>query len=182
MAFAAPLLAAAGPLAAAATPLTIASTAMSAVGALQQGRAESQALSYNAMVADNNASIARQNATLATQQAGLDAATQDQGAAQEIGQIIAEATGSGLVGGSVSMRQIAARRLAAQDRLAIRQSGTNQARNFRQQARDLAQDASFGRASARNARTAGLINFGSSLISGATTVNQSRILALSAEQ
>lgn len=162
-------------------PLLAASTALSAVGTLQQGRAESQALRYNSLVARNNAAVAEKNAADAWQQSSLDMQSQDLAAGQEIGQIIAEAMGSGLTGGSINMREASARRLAARDRVALRSQGANQQREWLQRAQDLRTDAAMGRASARNARTATMLNFGTSLISGASAINRNKILSLQAE-
>lgn len=176
MAFAAPLVAAVS-----SAPLLAASTALTAVGTIQQGRAESQALSYNALVARNNAAVAEKNAQDAWEQASRDIEQQDLSSGMEIGQIIAEAMGSGLTGGSVAMREASARRLAARDRVALRSQGANQQREWLQRAQDLRNDAAMGRASARNVRSATMLNFGTSLISGASALNRSKILSLQSE-
>jgi hypothetical protein len=119
-----------------------------------------------------NATILEENAEKATQEAALRAQRQDFDASQELGALIAQQSASGLSGGSYALQRKTLRELAARDRGTIIFEGDAEARRLQQQAADQRTRASSARSASRFAGISGVLGVGSSLISGATKINE----------
>jgi len=129
---------------------------------------------YQAKVASNNAIIAENNAKRATQEAAIAAQDQDFAARGEIGDIIAQASASGLTldTGSQGLKRRAALGLAARDRGYTIYRGATEAAAYRQQAADFTSSASAFGTEALFGAVGGALDVGTSLVSNATKVKK----------
>lgn len=170
------------PLAAAITPTaaTVVSVGAAVAGTALTAYSQNQSAKMQAQIAANNAKIAEQNAQDAITQAAIEAQMDDQQAQAFIGELLAEQSASGLSlgSGSYALRRKSASELAARDRSITYDAGQRRAKNFRQQSSDFASEAALARAQGRNSLLAGGIEIGSSLISGAATLNQQKAKGL----
>jgi len=150
-----------------------ATTAISAASAAIGGVSAISQANYQSRVAKNNAVIAANNATQVRQETAVNNMMRDQEARSDIGAMLAQGGASGLsLGvGSMGLRRKSMEELAARDRELSTYAGDTRAAGFDQQSQDFTSEARSARtAGAFNAAGAG-INFGSSFISDAPTVN-----------
>lgn len=119
--------------------------------------------SYKSKVAASNAQIAEQNATQATHTAALQAQQQDIEAQQELGDVVAQASASGLeLGvGSAALRRKSKEELAAKDRGFTIYAGQKEAAGYKQQANEF-------RAESKAAKTGGFLGLLGSAVELAT--------------
>jgi len=163
MAFLAPAFTAIG---GASSALSVASSVVGAFSAVASAM-------YQSKVASNNAIIANNNANRAVQEAAVAAQEQDFAARGEIGDIISQAGASGLTldTGTQGLRRRSASELAARDRGYTIYRGATEAAAYRQQGADFKAEASAAKSKAFFGLAGGAIDVGSSLVSGATKVN-----------
>lgn len=162
-------------------PVTLAAvgTAVSVLGGIQQVSAQRAQANFQSQVARNNQKIAQENALRSIEDAQQATVDQGEEARQELGQLIAAQSASGLslgVGSSL-LRRRAADRLARRDNERLREAGNLRAQGFNQQAVDAEAQAAQARSAGRNALIGGAFNIGSSLISGAQSINKARSLS-----
>lgn len=171
--FLAPLAAgiSASTLATASAAVSIGTSVLSAVSARNQA-------SFEGELAQRNQKIAEENRLQTIRETGEAARDKDREASQELGALIASQAASGLSGGSHALQRKSLRQLAARDRERIVAEGTSQAERFRQQAQGFAGDAAAASAAKSNALTTGLLDVGSSAISGASLVQKTKANAL----
>lgn len=129
---------------------------------------------YNAQVAANNVQIAESNAERSVQRAAVEAQEQDVQARGELGAMLASAGASGLNlgSGSALLRRKSAEELAAKDRGFIAFEGQSKAAQFKQQATDIRDEAALAKQQSFFSTIGQGINIGTSLVSGATKVNE----------
>lgn len=158
-----------------ATALSVASGVIEAVGQYSAGM-------YQAKVAANNARIADENAKRAIHTANVQAQNQDFDALVAMGGLLAELGASGLqVGtGSAALRRKSQSELAARDRGYTIHEGQMQASNYRQQAQDFRTEAAGAKRGAMYSLLGGGLEVGSSLITGASKVNQAKAKRIAA--
>jgi len=152
-----------------AMPLMIASTAMSAIGSIRQGQA--QAANYNAQAQANdyNAVVAQNNARVAADQANAQEEQQRRHFRELQGQAYAgiAQSGTGFTGSNEDvLTQNAVNNEL--DALTIRYEGQNKMKSLESQAAIEKYNASINRMNAKEAKTAGYLNAGANILSGAT--------------
>ena len=146
----------------------------SAFGSYEAGQDEKKMYDYQAGVARLNAQIADQNAQYASDVGELQAGEFGYKAAQQLGAIksVQASHGLDIRSGSAAAVQASQKLVSATDMAAIRSNAAKTAFNYRQQAgADIAQ-AGVDTFAGRNAATAGLIKADTSIIGGATSVDQ----------
>lgn len=149
--------------------LMAASTAMSAVGAMQQADAQAANYTAQAQANDYNATVNRNNAKVASEQANAQEEAQRRHFAALQGQAYAGVAQSG-TGFDGSNADILKQNAISNelDSLTIRYEGENKAKGLMAQAGLDTYNAGVNRMNASNATTAGYLNAGSALLSGAT--------------
>lgn len=148
-----------------AMPLMIASSALSAIGAIKQGQA--QAANYNAQANANdyNAVVAQNNAKIAADQANVQEEQQRRHFRELQGQAYAgiAQSGSGFDGSNADiLKQNAVNNEL--DALTIRYEGQNKVASLESQAQIEKYNAATNRMNAKEAKKAGYINAGASLL------------------
>ena len=154
------------------TVSSVAGAGVAAYSAVQQGQAQKQAQDYQAQVARNNATVAAQNAAAVQDQATAKA-VQDQKAGDL--RLSAQRAAVGAAGGSLTSGSA----IAVQD-ATIQNTGLTTAQDayqgqlaaygYRTQQTNYTAQAGLDTAAAENASTAGYVNAGSSLLSGASQI------------
>lgn len=150
---------------------TVVGGAVSAFGAMQGAQAQAQAANYRAQVARNNAVMAQQNATYERQAGSEDAVQQDLKNKAIMGQATAElgASGFDINTGTPLTIQSDQRRLARVDTLRTRENREFRARQFDQSGLNENASAGLFGMQASQAKSAGMWNVASSLLSTATS-------------
>lgn len=145
----------------------------SAISSFVGGESQQQMFNYQAGVAQLNAQIARQNATYATQVGDIQAAQAGLQGAQRLGKIKAAQGASGLDVNTGSNKQVQTSQaeITSFDATAIRSNAARTSYNYENQAVGFAAQANMDTIAGKNARTAGLIGAGTSLLSSATSVS-----------
>ena len=159
-----------------ATPLMAVGAAVSAVGTVVSTISQMQAASYQAAVAERNAKIMDQNARTEIQRAQAETVDEGEIARQQIGQLVAAQSASGisLNTGSPLTRRRGAERLAQRDAHRIRSDANVQAERMQQQAMDHRAEASMARSRRGASMLSGALNVGSTIIGGARQIRQAR--------
>jgi hypothetical protein len=153
---------------------TLLGSLTSALGGYETGQSEKEMYDYQAGVARLNATIADQNAEYASQIGEQQAGLYGYKAAQQLGQIksVQASHGLDIRSGSAAQVQASQRLVSATDMAAIRSNAAKTAFNYRNLAAgDIAQ-AGADVVAGRNAATAGMIKADTSLIGGASAVDQ----------
>ena len=152
-----------------AVPLMVASSAVSAVGAMRQGQAQADSYNAQAQAQEYNAVVDRNNATMAADQANAQEEQQRRHFRATQGQAVAGVaqSGTGFAGSNADVLQQNAINNEL-DALTIRYEGQNKAKSFESQANLDKYGASVSRANASTAKSAGILNAGAALLSGAT--------------
>lgn len=144
----------------------IASAAASAYGSYSQGQQQAQNYKAQAAVAARNAMLQRQQARTARQQAGAEEEAQRRQAAQFLGTQRAAIGQSGIGYGGSAGQLIEDSAIQAElDALNIRYGGEQQAQGLLEQARSSELESGLLRANAKQARAAGAMGAGTSLLS-----------------
>jgi hypothetical protein len=149
--------------------MMIASAAMGAVGAMQQ--ADAQAANYRAQAQANeyNATVNRNNAQVASDQANAQEEAQRRHFAVLQGQAAAGIAQSGTGFDGSNLDVLKQNAIANElDSLTIRYEGDNKSKGLQSQAQLDTFNAGVNKMNASNAQTAGYLNAGSALLSGAT--------------
>jgi hypothetical protein len=170
MAFLAP--AAAG----ASSGISMLGSVLSGVGTLIGAMGQMQMANYQAAVAERNAQIARENAKTQRQVGQIDQQEQDFEAAMVMSEERAKQAGSGFQLNSTAFqrRNTTMRMLARRDALRIRDDAERKAIAFENEAQGEVESAQMSRMAGRNSMLQGVLGFGTSLISGAASVNRIR--------
>lgn len=144
----------------------------SALGGIAGGQAQSQMYNYQAAVARINAQVAQQNSELAFQTGEAEAQKYGISSGQQRGQIVAAQASSGLDVNSGSAKQTVQSQqyLSSIDQAQIRSTAAKTAYNYTVQATQDINQATLDKSAGANALTAGYINAGSSILSGAGSV------------
>ena len=173
MAQAIPAIAAVASNSAVTTTLAVASTAVGTYAAVNEAN-------YRSQVARNNAVIAEENRLRTLEETAINAQEQDLAARAEIGALLAQQGASGLsMGvGSMALRRKSAEELAAKDRSRITYEGQTVANQYEQQREDFKEESRMAKSEVNMAMLEGAIGIGSSLIGGATKVNNKKARAL----
>ena len=145
-----------------------------AFGNYEQGQAEGKMYDYQAGVARMNATIAEQNAQYVSDVGELQAGQFGYKAGQQLGQIKAVQASHGLDvrSGSAAQVQESQKLVSATDMSMIRSNAARAAFNYRNEAAADVAQAGADVAAGQNARTAGMIKAATSVIGGATSVDQ----------
>lgn len=145
----------------------------SAVSGFVQGEAQKQMYDYQAGIARLNAQIAQQNSDYTLNVGEAQAQRAGLAGGQRMGEIRAAQGASGLDVNSGSAKQVqtSQKQLTQTDVASIRSTAAKTAYNYRVQATGLTAQANLDTVAGQNARTAGMLNAGSSLISTATSVS-----------
>lgn len=156
--------------------LAIIGTVVSGAGAIGSMVAARNEASYQQKLAQRNAVIAEQNARDTIQDSQVEQQDWSRSAREQIGMMVAEmgASGIALDSGTNLMIRKSTQDDVVRDATRIRDEGNQRANQFRQRGSDFQAEASAAGARKSNATTAGVINIGSSLISGASKVNRAR--------
>lgn len=152
-----------------AMPLMIAGTAMSAYGAIRQGQA--QEANYNAQAQANeyNAVVAQNNARVAAEQANAQEEQQRRHFRSMQGQAMAGVAQSGAGFDGSNADVLAQNQVNNElDALTIRYEGQNKMKSLESQAQIEKYNAATNRMNAKEAKTAGYINAGANILSGAS--------------
>jgi len=148
-------------------------TAVSSAMSVSQANAQSKAYSQQAQIARNNALRAQdQAANVAKSGAYQEAAIRQKGK-QIIGTQTADYSAANIDTNSGSAQQVAQSTDYSNlmDALNVRHEAANQSWAYETQAQDFNNQASSYDAAAKNAKTAGYINAGTTLLTGATSLN-----------
>lgn len=143
-----------------ATAVSVASGIVGTISAVQQANFNQKLAARNATIAEDNARRSIYEGQLKAQQADLDAS-------QEMGQLLARQSVSGLTGKTYALQRKSLRELASRDRGTIRFEAESLAQRYRQQGQDFQIEAAGERSAKSFAILSGLGDVGSSLISGA---------------
>ena len=159
-----------------ATALTKLATAAKVGGGIVSTIGSIASANFNADIAEQNQKLAEENAERIRQQAAVHAQEQDVAARGEIGAIIASAGASGLnLGtGSKLLQRRSAEELAAKDRGFTIFRGEMDAHTEEKRAADFATQSSLASQQGVFAGVGGLLDVGTSLVSGASRVNRIR--------
>lgn len=151
--------------------LMAASAVMSAYGSYSQGQAQAAAAEAQAQQADYNAKIAEQQAQDAEHRGRIAEQNQRMKTAQVLGQQRAGfgASGFDLSGTALDILGDTAM-VGEMDALTVRHNAEYEAWDRRQQAYGFQNEAAVARASGKNAKKAGMINAGTSLLGSAATI------------
>lgn len=145
----------------------------SAIGAFVGGESQQQMFNYQAGVAKLNAQIANQNANYAEQVGELQATQAGIKGGQVSGQIKAAQSASGLDvnSGSAKAVQTSQAQLNRVDQTTIMSNAAKTAYNYRVEGVQYGAQAQLDTLAGKNARTAGMIGAGASLIGAASSVS-----------
>lgn len=145
----------------------------SAISSIIGGEDQQEMYNYQAGVAKLNANIAKQNATYSSQVGEIQAANAGEQGAQRLGKIKVAQAASGLDVNSGSAVQVRASQTAqiSHDVSAIRSNAAKVAYNYEVTGVGYTADAQLDTLKGQNARSAGLIGAGSSLIGAASSVS-----------
>lgn len=156
------------------TALALGSTAVGAMGAVSEMNAQRAELSYRGAIATRQAQLEEQNAAMVRQAGAVAAQDQDFEAAAIMADELATMSGRGFLVNSASYarRRDQQAALARRDRLRTVVDARNQAASASNRATTARLEADQARAAGRNARTSGILNIGSSLISGASLTGE----------
>ena len=145
----------------------------SAIASFAGGEAQKQMYDYQAGVAKLNAEISRQNETYATQVGEIQATQAGLQGAQRMGKIRAAQGASGLDVNSGSNKQVQDSQVEITkfDAAAIRSNAARTAYTYANQAVGFGAQANMDTVAGKNARMAGLIGVGSSLVGAAASVS-----------
>lgn len=160
--------------------LSAAGTVAGVVGSMQQAAAQKNAANYQAQVAANNQQIATQNAAFAAASGEAQAANKAQETRAKVGAIKAAQASSGVDINSPTASAVVTSEgeLGALDANTVRSNAARQAYGYQTQSNDFENSREADLAQANNADTAGYINAGTGLLSGAgnATLNYSNAM------
>ena len=141
-------------------------------GAVAGTAAAISAANYQRMVAQQNEIRAKQNAEAARAEAAVLAKRQDEEALLELGALAAKQGASGIRMGSGTpfLQRLSLEKLAKRDRSDIAQRGEDEAASFLQDASDFASEAVQARRTGMFSVLEGGLSFGTSAISGASSI------------
>lgn len=150
--------------------MMIMSSAFSALGAIQQANAQAAQYRAKAQADQYNATVARNNADVVNQETNAQEEQQRRKMAMLQGQAYAGAAQSGAGLDESSNKDVLAQNdlMGELDALTIRYSGENKAKGLVAQAQMDDYSAKQNLQNADNAETAGILNAGANLLSGAT--------------
>lgn len=156
------------------TALAVASTAIGVAGAVAESRANAAELSYRGAIATRQAQLEEQNAAMVRQAGAVTAQDQDFEAAAIMADELATMSSRGFVVNSPSYarRRNQQAALARRDRLRTVIDANNQAASASNRAATARAEGAQARAGQRNNRISGILNIGSSLISGANLAGE----------
>lgn len=159
-----------------ASPLMAVGAAVSAIGGVVSTISQMQAASYQAAVAERNAKIMEDNARREVDRAQAETVDESEAARQQIGQLVAAQSASGvsMMSGSPLTRRRGAQRLAERDAQRIRSDANVQAERMQQQATDHRAEASMARSRRGASMLSGALDVGSTIIGGARQIRQAR--------
>lgn len=165
------------------TALAVASTAVGVGGAIMEARAQRAELAYRGAIATRQAVLEEQNAAMVRQAGAVAAQDVDFENAAIMAEELATMSSRGFLTSSPSYvrRRNQQAALARRDRLRTVVDANNQAASASNRAAAARAEASQSRAGARNAGRAGILNIGSSLISGANLAGELAARRLSNE-
>lgn len=148
---------------------TIASAGVAAYGAIQQGQAAAAAGEYNAQVATQNAAIARENALIAEQSGEAQASMALQKTRATIASTTAQQAASGVDvrSGSYTDVRSSEREIGEIDAMNLRSNAAREAFGYRVKATSEENEAILSKFEGDNAKTAGYISAGATLLGGA---------------
>lgn len=150
----------------------LAGSGISAIGGITSGAAGAQAANYQAEVAKNNATIANQNAAYAIQAGEQQATTQGLKGRAEGQHLKAEIAANGIdvnTGSAVDLEESQGKK-AELDTETTRQQAALTAYGYRTQATSFTAQSALDKAQAGFDTTAGFLNAGGSLLSGASNI------------
>lgn len=153
--------------------LSLGASALSGLGSLASGMANEKSAKYNAAIAANNAQIASQNATTSMQEGEANAAAASMASKAKIGGILANQGASGVdvnSGSSVDTRSSAAEN-GELNAINIRSQAARTAYGYETSGVNDKAEQSMDESQAAYAPIAGAIGAGTSLLSGAASVN-----------
>lgn len=152
-----------------ALPLQIASAAISAIGSIKQAQAQAASYRAQAQANDYNATVAKNNAVVANQQASAAEEQQRRRFSMLQGQAAAGAaqSGAGMDGSNADVLEQNAL-FNELDALTIRYEGQNKAKSLEAQSEMEKYQAAAASRNADTAMSAGFLNAGANLLSGAT--------------
>jgi hypothetical protein len=144
------------------------STLMGAIGGISQGNAAAAQANYQAQVARNNQLIAQQNAEYASNVGETQAQAQDLKNRQQLGQIAAAQSASGLSFDSPTMQDVrtGSANVLRMDTVNTAQNAQLRSRAYDAQAANYGAQADLYGSAASDARRAGTFNAFGSLLSG----------------
>lgn len=160
----------------AALPFVAAGSAvLGAISSIKQGNAEAAAANYNAQVSANNAAIANKNAEYAGAEGEAAVQQQQLKTRAEVGAIKANQAAAGVdvnQGSPVDVRSSAAE-LGELNAITVRSNAARQAYGYQTEAASDLGQAALDKSQASNDKSAGYINAGTTLLGGASKVNDS---------
>lgn len=142
---------------------------MSALGSIAQGRQAAASAKYNAAVQANNATIAKRNADFAIQEGNANVAAEQLKTRATVGAIKANQAASGVDVGSRSSVDVrsSARELGQLNAINIRSNATRKAYGYQTEAYSDTQQSKLYEAEAKYDKQAGMMEAGSTLLTGA---------------
>lgn len=145
-------------------------TALNVVGNIQQGNAAKASADYNSAVANMNAGQAKENQQIASQVGAAKTGMQEQQTRAQVGQMESNQAASGVQLNSGSFRDVktSENELGQLDALTVRGNATKEAFGYSVQGVNEKAEAQLDTFQGKNAQTAGYLNAGSSLLSGAS--------------
>lgn len=147
---------------------SIGGSVLGALGQMKQGKAASQAAQYNATVAANNANISRQNAINAGHEGEIAAAQAQQETRAKVGAIKADQGASGVdlnSGSSIDVRSSAAQ-TGQLNAITLRSNAARKAYGYQLEASGQDAQSQLDLSTAKNEKSAGLLNASTTLLSG----------------
>jgi di/tripeptidase len=142
--------------------------ALGAVGAISSANASAQSANYQSAVAANNAKQAQENASRAAQAGEITASMQERKTAANVGSIRAAQAANGVdvnSGSALDVRSSAAE-LGQLDAINIRSNAAREAYGYQAQSASYTGESDMYKSEASNDKTSGLLNAGSTLLSG----------------
>ena len=150
--------------------LSVASTAFSVIGAIQQGNAQSAQYKAQAQAADYNAKVAENNAIAINQQTAAREDAERRQRRIRLGSAAASMSQSGLTDTGSIMDMFDQSAIESElDILNSRYEGNLQARGYGEQAKLDRYSAATASSNASAAKSAGMLNAGAALLSGASS-------------
>lgn len=140
-----------------------------ALGAYQSAKATEGAAKYNAQIAEQNAELASQQAKYTIQEGEQNVAASQLKTRAEVGAIEANQGASGIEVGQGSFGDVlkSAREIGMLDAMQIRSNAVRAAYGYQVQAASDKQQAVLDTYAAKNAKKAGMLNVGSTVLSAA---------------